>query len=163
MSKLRTSGVSETKLIAFGHHFTIIDVGGQRCERRKWVHCFEGVSAVIYLVALDSYNMTLDEDNKTNRLEDSLKVFTEVVGSPWFKDHLCLLLFNKIDLLEQKIAVDPLSNYYSDITPQDSQNVDIAVDYIQQKFVTALPHQKFFFVTQHVQQTRIVVTKYLTQ
>lgn len=30
----------------------MVDVGGQRSERRKWIHCFENVTSIIFLVAL---------------------------------------------------------------------------------------------------------------
>ena len=28
--------------------FELIDVGGQRTERRKWIHCFEDVTAGLF-------------------------------------------------------------------------------------------------------------------
>lgn len=34
------------------NHFRMFDVGGQRSERKKWIHCFEGVTAIIFCVAL---------------------------------------------------------------------------------------------------------------
>lgn len=40
----------------------LYDVGGQRSERRKWLSCFEGIQAVLFVVALSSYDMTLMED-----------------------------------------------------------------------------------------------------
>ena len=42
----------------------MIDVGGQRSERKKWLHCFEGVSSIIFFVALSEYDLVLIEDNK---------------------------------------------------------------------------------------------------
>lgn len=78
MAKLRTTGIVETTFSMSSINFTLVDVGGQRCERRKWLHCFDSVTAVIYLAALDEYNMTLEEDNSTNRLEESLRLFTDV-------------------------------------------------------------------------------------
>jgi hypothetical protein len=30
--------------------------GGQRNERRKWIHCFENVTAVIFVAALSEYD-----------------------------------------------------------------------------------------------------------
>lgn len=55
-----------------------MDVGGQRSERRKWLHCFDNVTAVLFLVALNEYDMVLEEDNRTNRMEESLKLFQKL-------------------------------------------------------------------------------------
>lgn len=40
----------------------MFDVGGQRSERKKWIHCFESVTAIIFLVAISEYDQTLIED-----------------------------------------------------------------------------------------------------
>lgn len=42
----------------------MFDVGGQRSERKKWIHCFEGVTAIIFCVALSDYNLVLAEDEE---------------------------------------------------------------------------------------------------
>lgn len=43
----------------------MVDVGGQRSERRKWIHCFESVTSIIFLVALSEYDQVLAEcDNE---------------------------------------------------------------------------------------------------
>ena len=39
----------------------MVDVGGQRSERRKWIHCFENVTSIIFLVALSEYDQVLVE------------------------------------------------------------------------------------------------------
>lgn len=39
----------------------LYDVGGQRSERRKWLMCFDGIQAVLFVVALSCYDMTLME------------------------------------------------------------------------------------------------------
>ena len=36
--------------------FVLVDVGGQRSERRKWIHHFEHVTAVVFLVAVSEYD-----------------------------------------------------------------------------------------------------------
>lgn len=34
----------------------MLDVGGQRSERRKWIHCFDDVKAIIFLTAINEYD-----------------------------------------------------------------------------------------------------------
>lgn len=48
------------------HYFSyrMFDVGGQRSERKKWIHCFEGVTAIIFCVALSDYDLVLAEDEE---------------------------------------------------------------------------------------------------
>ncbi len=47
----------------------MVDVGGQRSERKKWIHCFEGVTAIIFCVALSEYDLVLAEDIKIVTLD----------------------------------------------------------------------------------------------
>ena len=42
--------------------FRVVDVGGQRSERKKWIHCFEDVTAILFFVALSAYDLGLRED-----------------------------------------------------------------------------------------------------
>lgn len=45
----------------------MVDVGGQRSERRKWIHCFENVTSIMFLVALSEYDQVLVEsDNEVS-------------------------------------------------------------------------------------------------
>jgi hypothetical protein len=41
-SRSRTSGIVTERYNIDGTIFEMYDVGGQRNERRKWIHCFEG-------------------------------------------------------------------------------------------------------------------------
>jgi hypothetical protein len=45
--------------------FRLLDVGGQRKERKKWIHCFENVTAIIFCVAMSEYDQVLQEDETT--------------------------------------------------------------------------------------------------
>lgn len=60
--------------------YRLFDVGGQRSERKKWIHCFEDVTAIIYCVALSAYDLTLQEDETTVSLA-SVEVIKSV-GQP---------------------------------------------------------------------------------
>lgn len=52
---------------AFLSLLRMFDVGGQRSERKKWIHCFEGVTAIIFCVALSDYDLVLAEDEEMVR------------------------------------------------------------------------------------------------
>lgn len=43
-------------------HHSMFDVGGQRSERKKWIHCFENVTSIIFCVALSEYDQVLLEE-----------------------------------------------------------------------------------------------------
>jgi len=48
----------------------MVDVGGQRSERRKWIHCFENVTSIIFLVALSEYDQILFESDNEVRAKE---------------------------------------------------------------------------------------------
>lgn len=54
-------------LLANIRHFlltcSMFDVGGQRSERKKWIHCFEAVTSIIFCVALSEYDQVLLEES----------------------------------------------------------------------------------------------------
>lgn len=50
----------------------MFDVGGQRSERKKWIHCFEGVTCIIFIAALSAYDMVLVEDDEVVSAERGL-------------------------------------------------------------------------------------------
>ena len=68
--------------------FHMFDVGGQRDERRKWIQCFNDVTAIIFVAASSSYNMVLREDNTQNRLREALGL-TQINFLKKFLDTQC--------------------------------------------------------------------------
>lgn len=57
---------------------SMFDVGGQRDERRKWIQCFNDVTAIIFVTACSGYNLVLREDASQNRLRESLDLFRSI-------------------------------------------------------------------------------------
>lgn len=57
------------------------DVGGQRNERKKWIHCFDDVTAVIFVASLSEYDQVLYEDNTVNRMEEAVTLFSDIANS----------------------------------------------------------------------------------
>ena len=45
-----TTGITDTSFTHKRVNFRIFDVGGQRDQRRKWIQCFNQVTAIIYVV-----------------------------------------------------------------------------------------------------------------
>lgn len=135
-ARIKTTGIRELRFSIKEINFTIVDVGGQRSERRKWIHCFDNVTSIIYLVALDEYDMKLEEDNRTNRMEESLQLFGEVSGSQFFaeKEISWILFLNKTDLFTEKIKTRPLSRYFEDFNKEDDQDFEKSYKYIQDKY-----------------------------
>jgi len=114
MARRKTVGIAETNFNYNGTYFTLVDVGGQRSERKKWLHCFNSVTAVIFLTAINEYDMVLEEDATTNRLLESLKLWKALTGSTFFKNTPFILFLNKSDLFEAKIALVPLKDVFTD-------------------------------------------------
>ncbi|KAM9262008.1 LOW QUALITY PROTEIN: guanine nucleotide-binding protein subunit alpha-14-like [Morus bassanus] len=109
--------------------FRMVDVGGQRSERRKWIHCFESVTSIIFLVALSEYDQVLAECDNENRMEESKALFKTIITYPWFLNSAVILFLNKKDLLEEKIMYSHLISYFPEYTGP-KQDVKAARDFI---------------------------------
>ena len=60
-SRIRTTGIVENNFTIDGNKFRMYDVGGQRSERKKWIHCFEDVACILFVAALSAYNQVISE------------------------------------------------------------------------------------------------------
>jgi len=140
--KLKTINVTEISFKFEETDFLMIDVGGQRSERKKWLTCFNDVAAVLYLVALNEYDMLLEEDNATNRMEESLKLFSKLSGSQWLRDSAMILFLNKSDIFEQRIQSRPLSECFNDFEDfaksredKTESEMELSLEYIKGQFI----------------------------
>eukprot|EP00730_Choanoeca_flexa_P019795 TRINITY_DN9679_c0_g2_i2.p1 TRINITY_DN9679_c0_g2~~TRINITY_DN9679_c0_g2_i2.p1 ORF type:complete len:214 (+),score=48.43 TRINITY_DN9679_c0_g2_i2:701-1342(+) len=103
-ARFATTGIVEFRFKLPRVELKVIDVGGQRSQRRKWMHCFEDVTAVLFISSLSEYDQVLAEDGRTNRVVESLNLFRVVAREPWFRRASMIVFLNKVDLLEQKLA-----------------------------------------------------------
>uniref|UniRef100_A0A915PMA8 Guanine nucleotide-binding protein G(s) subunit alpha n=1 Tax=Setaria digitata TaxID=48799 RepID=A0A915PMA8_9BILA len=112
--RVMTTGIFETKFEVDKVRFHMFDVGGQRDERRKWIQCFNDVTAIIFVCASSSYNLVLWEDATQNRLKESLSLFKNIWNNRWLKTISVILFLNKQDLLTEKIKSrrHPLKSYF---------------------------------------------------
>jgi len=113
-----THAISEIQFELDRTRFRVMDVGGQRSERKKWLQCFASVTAVIFCVALNEYNEKLFEDETVNRMTEAIQLFKEVVNNKYFNDPreptTIIIFLNKNDLFEEKIKTEPLTTLFPD-------------------------------------------------
>lgn len=131
-SRAKTTGIIETEFDVDQLHFKLVDVGGQRSERKKWIHCFSEVTAVVFFVALSEYDLKLYEDEAVNRMDESAKIFEEICRYNYFKKTPIILFLNKSDIFAEKIKTSPLKNYFPDYN--GGADFDQATAYIQKFF-----------------------------
>ncbi|KAK9461663.1 guanine nucleotide binding protein, alpha subunit [Lipomyces oligophaga] len=113
-ARIKTTGIFETKFPMDSLMIHMFDVGGQRSERKKWIHCFEGVTLIIFCVALSEYDQVLLEDSEQNRMLESMILFESIVNSRWFVRSSIVLFLNKVDIFQQKLKKVPLSDWFND-------------------------------------------------
>lgn len=143
-ARVRTMGIVETEFSPVGETkkrgelYRLFDVGGQRNERRKWIHLFDGVTAVIFCAALSEYDQTLFEDESSNRMIETKELFEWVLKEPTFEKTSFLLFLNKFDIFEQKINKVPLNTceWFKDYKPLTSGQAEVenAYGYVKTKF-----------------------------
>lgn len=128
----KTTGIIETTFPIDDRVYRIFDVGGQRSERKKWIHCFEGVTAVLFLVALSGYDSCLVEDKDSNQMQEALMLFDSICNSKWFLRTSMvsiprmallspphpfsaqILFLNKVDIFRTKIMYSSIKRYFPD-------------------------------------------------
>eukprot|EP01083_Nonionella_stella_P106233 306261_1 len=72
-----TTGVISSTFDINCNKFMIFDVGGQRSERNKWIHCFDSVTAVLFVASLSCYDQALFELDYVNAMQEALNLFDE--------------------------------------------------------------------------------------
>uniref|UniRef100_A0A0N4ZQ78 Guanine nucleotide-binding protein G(Q) subunit alpha n=1 Tax=Parastrongyloides trichosuri TaxID=131310 RepID=A0A0N4ZQ78_PARTI len=103
MVRIPTTGVVQVNFRLKNIDFKVFDVGGQRSERRKWIHCFDNVHGIIFIAAISEYNQVIREDNSTNRLMEAIELFDSVSNSHFFEQASIIIFLNKKDIFAEKI------------------------------------------------------------
>ncbi|CAG8502275.1 8097_t:CDS:2 [Ambispora gerdemannii] len=93
-ARVRTIGVTEHEFRIKGSDpeiFRIFDVGGHRSQ---------------------PFDQTLEEDEKVNRMRDSLQLFDTICNHPLFVNTSVILFLNKIDILKKKIQKVKVKEFF---------------------------------------------------
>jgi len=131
-SRVRTTGIVKKDFVIEGNKFQMYDVGGQRNERKKWIHCFDNVTAVLFVVALSEYDQVLMEDEDVNRMTEALKLFGQICNSKHFALTNMVLFLNKRDLFSEKIKKSPITVAFPEYA--GSREYKECLEYISDQF-----------------------------
>ncbi|KAH7920557.1 guanine nucleotide binding protein, alpha subunit [Leucogyrophana mollusca] len=134
-ARQKTTGITETRFNMGQLSIHMFDVGGQRSERKKWIHCFESVTSIIFCTALSEYDQVLLEEKNQNRMAESLLLFESVINSRWFLRTSIILFLNKIDVFKTKLPKVPLERYFPEYT--GGADINKAAKYILWRFMQA--------------------------
>lgn len=132
-ARVRTIGITETIFHLRDHELLMVDVGGQKSERRKWIHCFQDVTSILFLVSLNGYDQCLIEDKDANQMQDAMTIWDSICHSQWFKSTSIILFLNKNDLFEEKVKHSDIKNFFPDYAGE-SGNAEAGREYFQKRF-----------------------------
>jgi len=154
-ARLRTTGITETIFDTGNLTYRMFDVGGQRSERKKWIHVFDNVQVVLFLVAISGYDHVLVEDRNgvsadPVHIRVSNGLLTHRAPEPNARSAHALRehrqqqvlrkvrphpFLNKIDLFREKIAsgTAPIREHFPDY--QDGErDVEAGQEFFARKF-----------------------------
>ncbi|GMT10386.1 hypothetical protein PFISCL1PPCAC_1683 [Pristionchus fissidentatus] len=134
-TRIKTTGIVEVNFEIDKANFRVFDVGGQRSERKKWIHCFEDVNAIIFIVAISEYDEVLAEDQHTNRLVESIRLYEQITNSRWFVKTSMIIFLNKTDLFREKISTSKATIAIAFPNYDGPHEVDASVDFIKAELV----------------------------
>ncbi|KAF8893616.1 G-protein alpha subunit [Infundibulicybe gibba] len=131
--RLQTLGVMEHSFLinmaGSTYNWKLYDVGGARGQRHAWVPYFDDATAIIFLAPISAFDQYLEEDPRTNRIEDSLQLFTAICSNKLLKNaHLA-------DLLKKKIRAGHKVQKYITSYGDRPNNYEAVSEYFRSHFV----------------------------
>jgi len=136
-ARQRTTGSNRTFIKQDKITWEMIDCGGQTGERKKWQTVIaEGLTAMIFFVGLDEYNMASAEDKTMTKMDVARQVFSEVVNSESTNGITKLLFLNKEDLFKQKMADKAQFAEFQRVFPEykGDNSPEMAAEFVSKKF-----------------------------
>lgn len=136
-----TEGIWETTLDLDNAIVKVFDMGGNRSQRRKWIHTFKDVDSIVFTVDASAYCRRLFEDESMNRMQEQLRLWDSIANSRWFNKTNFILVFTKVDTLLETIELSPISEYFLEFEePAESgdkaQVVDSYLAFLKERFLS---------------------------
>uniref|UniRef100_A0AC35U5A2 Guanine nucleotide-binding protein alpha-6 subunit n=1 Tax=Rhabditophanes sp. KR3021 TaxID=114890 RepID=A0AC35U5A2_9BILA len=143
----RTTGTVELEFKFKKVNFKIVDVGGQRSERKKWIHVFDNIDMLLFIVSLTEFSQKDPEDEKYNRLKQNRNIFQTAVQSNYFRKSAIVLFLNKYDIFQEQLKYTKLEKWFVeyDGPPRDTNILDDASNFIKNYFQKCVPDRNKFF------------------
>jgi hypothetical protein len=122
-------------------HFSKYLVGGQRNERKKWVHPLETVDAIIFVVALSQFNELCYEDENTNKMIESLELAKLLSTENNLPDVPMFLFLTKQDVFIEELKKDMISMAFPNC-PKDLTRLQTSSIFFSPREVKESPFSK---------------------
>eukprot|EP00924_Labyrinthula_sp_SR-Ha-C_P006104 maker-scaffold_54-snap-gene-0.38-mRNA-1 protein AED:0.04 eAED:0.04 QI:147/1/1/1/1/1/7/55/385 len=129
--------------------YELIDIGGQRNERRKFMALFKGIDVVLFVGSMSDYNERLYEDVSENRLRETFNVFKAMLKRDEFSDNWVIMFLNKFDLFKEKYQQKriPIENKYGTNNPppsveDDDEECNLAQAWFKESFLELVPDDR---------------------
>jgi len=138
-ARIQTMGVAEHTFDVNIHGklvtWHLYDVGGARGQRHTWVPYFDTANAIIFVAPISAFDQYLDEDTRTNRIDDSLQLFTQICANSLLKKVHLVLFLNKTDLLKAKLDKGLRVQKYILSFGDRANDFDVVVQYFRAHFL----------------------------
>ncbi|KAL3117596.1 hypothetical protein niasHT_000331 [Heterodera trifolii] len=154
-ARAATKGIYEIIFAFREFKIRLIDVGGQKTERRKWIHCFEGVAAILFIVSLSCYNQVMEEDSQINQMSDSIEMFKTMYRNRFLRSSSFIMFLNKKDIFAKKIHQIPMEQFLPKFGDKMKANPNLSGDEL---YSAALEFVKQMFSSVRRQDKRQIYT-----
>ncbi|KAF5372768.1 hypothetical protein D9615_010140 [Tricholomella constricta] len=138
-ARIQTMGVAEHVFDVNIHgksvSWHLFDVGGARGQRHSWVPYFDDANAIIFVAPVSAFDQYLEEDPRTNRIDDSLQLFTQICSNALLKSVHLVLFLNKTDLLKAKLDTGLRVRKYITSFGERSNDYETVVQYFRAHFL----------------------------
>ncbi|KAF4571609.1 hypothetical protein EYR40_008106 [Pleurotus pulmonarius] len=138
-ARIQTMGVAEHVFDVNIHGKSVAwhlyDVGGARGQRHTWVPYFDDANAIIFVAPVSAFDQYLEEDPRTNRIDDSLQLFTQICSNALLKNVHLVLFLNKTDLLKNKLDAGVRVRKYITSFGERSNDYETVIQYFRAHFL----------------------------
>lgn len=145
-ARIRSIGRSDMKLLINDIKTKIVDIGGQKSERKHWEKCFRNLNYIIFVQPLSDFDQVLFEDGETSRTKDSLQLFENIFNNTALKNLPIFVIFNKKDIFEEKLesSWDAFLKSYPGYDGEKA-NLEQCYNHVKNTFLKLIPSDRNYW------------------